>query len=340
MTSCSKCGMPQLVSTVSPERETDIGRSRADLAGKAQEPNEIKALVLDIWYGARERQDFGITQGVDKLRALVSAREQRVREALWVTHVSNPAGLYGDDGEMQCGGGPECGRPCDFKRAPIAQIVEHIKGRPQPSLSPEIEERIEQMAVRAASGDWWQSKVADTTRAIVRDAVAAKDTKISEQAARIAELDGALLVSRRRNEAREQRIIQLAAAVEASRDVRLERDKLKAANVALGHEKELALAEAYRENERLRAEHDELKAELAEAIAVRDQKWAEAKSAKDARSVAENDLRTARQDARDFARAIDLALDQMSNGDFVTRLVIASEILAAVDTSNYVDGGE
>ena len=193
----------------------------------------------------------------------------------------------------------------------------------------EIEERIEQMAVRAASGDWWQSKVADTTRSIVRDA--------------IAELDGALQVSRRRNEAREQRIIQLAAAVEASRDVRLERDKLKAANVALGHEKELALAEAYRENERLRAELAAEKRMLGNLLAVihRDGghhqgRVGTAQACKDA----EEHVRTARQDAREFARAIDNTYNVLRDGTLPTRISHAMGILEDVDTSNYVDGGE
>lgn len=97
----------------------------------------------------------------------------------------------------------------------------------------EVEIRAQQITYETAAGMYSPAKALGKILVLVRDAVDAKDERIANL---------------------EQRIGQLAAAVEASRDVRLERDRLRAANVALGHEKELALTDAYRTNEALRAE--------------------------------------------------------------------------------------
>ena len=54
------------------------------------------------------------------MAALEAVREEivAVRDWRWMNHGCSPAGLYGDDGEMQCG---QCGR--DFKRDPIRALL-------------------------------------------------------------------------------------------------------------------------------------------------------------------------------------------------------------------------
>lgn len=44
--------------------------------------------------------------------------ERKIREYLWLSH--GHQGLYGDDGEMQCG---MCAPMWDYKRAPLAELV-------------------------------------------------------------------------------------------------------------------------------------------------------------------------------------------------------------------------
>ncbi len=48
---------------------------------------------------------------------------QILRQMIWLSH--GHAGLYGDDGEMQCNIPPLC----DFKRDPIEQIDKHLRER-------------------------------------------------------------------------------------------------------------------------------------------------------------------------------------------------------------------
>ena len=63
---------------------------------------------------------------------LVSHREldRRYRRALWFQHGCPPAGLYGDDGEMQCSGvmvdGKPRHRPLDFARDPILFLEDEL----------------------------------------------------------------------------------------------------------------------------------------------------------------------------------------------------------------------
>jgi hypothetical protein len=205
------------------EQETDIGSSQADLAGNTRD--EIDDLAEEH---AEEGHAINLA---DDIRALVSAREQRVREELL---------------------GPKCSTE-------VQAAANRVRAVLPSSLSPEIRERAERMDEFAfhKNGEGLrltEGGLVDEIEALVRDAVSAKDERIAHL---------------------EQRIDYFAAAVEESRDVRLERDKLRAriaelerCNVALGREKALALAEAYRENERLRAEIAQLKAERNKALGI------------------------------------------------------------------------
>lgn len=47
--------------------------------------------------------------------------EARYRHYLWLNHGCPSAGLYGDDGEMQCNNGKRHGY-IDFKREPLGQV--------------------------------------------------------------------------------------------------------------------------------------------------------------------------------------------------------------------------
>jgi hypothetical protein len=136
------------------ERETDIGRSQADLAGQAQEPDEIDVWLLK-WY---------LTElpGIEKeLRALVSAREKRVREECALATCSKCGGS---------GGGPDPALACSDCAGGGVQ-------RPQPSLSPEIEDLIRDLHLEEPKHRplTWQGMLAKwgpRIEAIVRDAVA------------------------------------------------------------------------------------------------------------------------------------------------------------------------
>ena len=54
-------------------------------------------------------------------RADMSFIERELRMRLWMGH--GHSGLYGDDGEMQCG---QCVPLWDYRRTPIEQLVEHV----------------------------------------------------------------------------------------------------------------------------------------------------------------------------------------------------------------------
>jgi len=47
------------------------------------------------------------------------------RRQIWLSHGCPIASLYGDDGEMQCASGRH--KPLDFKRQPIAEILEELQ---------------------------------------------------------------------------------------------------------------------------------------------------------------------------------------------------------------------
>lgn len=55
--------------------------------------------------------------------------EQKLREYLWLHHGHD--GLYGDDGEMQCG---RC-KVWDYKRSPIDALMKNFPAKPQPDSS-------------------------------------------------------------------------------------------------------------------------------------------------------------------------------------------------------------
>lgn len=60
------------------------------------------------------------------------SENERLRELLWLRHSCNPAGLYGDDGEQQCG---QCG--IDFKRNTPDEMLN--LWRRKASLNPPVE---------------------------------------------------------------------------------------------------------------------------------------------------------------------------------------------------------
>ena len=54
--------------------------------------------------------------------------EYRIRKYLWLNHGCPPHLLYGDDGEMQCGGVlNNRHKPLDFKRQPITDLLDEIE---------------------------------------------------------------------------------------------------------------------------------------------------------------------------------------------------------------------
>ncbi len=61
--------------------------------------------------------DGGRTQAATP--TLSDAADWELRNHLWMAHGHD--GLYGDDGEMQCG---RCGPPCDFKREPLPRLFD------------------------------------------------------------------------------------------------------------------------------------------------------------------------------------------------------------------------
>jgi hypothetical protein len=162
------------------EQETDIGGSQADLAGNARD--EIDDLSQEH---AEEGHAINLA---DDIRALVSAREQRVREE-----------------------------------------------------SLDVYKRIarEQVAQEDAHG------------ALVRDAVAAERVRATCSLCQCT-------IERGMCESCHQNLLEDAVSAKDERIAELEQ-----CNVALGHEKELALADAYRENERLRASLSEAQGVIA-----------------------------------------------------------------------------
>jgi hypothetical protein len=55
--------------------------------------------------------------------------EPAIRQFLWLNHGCPISRLYGDDGEMQCCGGPanRPHRPLDFLRQPIGELITALK---------------------------------------------------------------------------------------------------------------------------------------------------------------------------------------------------------------------
>lgn len=81
----------------------------------------------DLW-----RKNFGPAQfasqadyeqvmsAIEKIVEDAKKIEMKYRKVLWLSH--GHSGLYGDDGEMQCG---RC-RPWDYKRAPIEELEKAV----------------------------------------------------------------------------------------------------------------------------------------------------------------------------------------------------------------------
>jgi len=51
----------------------------------------------------------------------VTDPERLLREEWWANHGCSPAGLYGDDGELQCNA-TTVHRPLDFRRDPLTDL--------------------------------------------------------------------------------------------------------------------------------------------------------------------------------------------------------------------------
>lgn len=105
---------------------------------QGQEEQDWRTLALfalqdalqDVVPGITSASGFhvAVTAIRDRLAALPSQaapqEEQRIRQYLWLSH--GHQGVYGDDGEMQCG---ECARfgEYDYKRAPISALLDVIE---------------------------------------------------------------------------------------------------------------------------------------------------------------------------------------------------------------------
>ena len=71
---------------------------------------------LEWWLGKKGKAMLTQIKGIVEEQSLL-------REFLWINHGCPFPALYGDDGEMQCG---KC--RLDFKRQPVAELIDHIRG--------------------------------------------------------------------------------------------------------------------------------------------------------------------------------------------------------------------
>lgn len=125
-------------SALAVERYLTIQRERAEKAEKDSahwkatfERYADLAQKAGIEFGQTSTEFIATNVRAEKAEAeLALLREDKARlelayrKHLWLSH--GHTGLYGDDGEMQCGACLSEGGPVDYKRAPLQDIENHI----------------------------------------------------------------------------------------------------------------------------------------------------------------------------------------------------------------------
>jgi len=146
------------------------------LEGVAVSQDWSKASDEEIEARAQRYVKCGVPFLETLARRYLAQREeiQQAREALWLGH--GHTGLYGDDGEMQCG---LCKPAVDFKRQPIVELVGALK---------EEIRRLQQEVGKYIAAQKLIEMVVEGHEAAIREVMAALDKDWCDESERLSNI--------------------------------------------------------------------------------------------------------------------------------------------------------